>query len=65
MLPEPSRMKPYAQFLLLVALSGWALVGCGTLSEDPAPGGIKASETGMNVQTIRDWQDQTVRRLAY
>ncbi len=51
--------------LLLIAALAPGLTGCGTLSTDPAPGGISAAETGMNAQSIQDWQDRTIRRLAY
>lgn len=58
-------MKRHALFLLLVAPLACLLSACGTFSTDPAPGGISATETGMNAATIRDWQDQTIRQLAY
>ncbi len=35
------------------------------MSDDPAPGGIQASDTGMNVQKMKQWQDRTTRSLAY
>jgi hypothetical protein len=52
---------------LLILLGTAALLsgGCGTLSEDAAPGGIQASETGMTTRTARQWQEDTFRRLAY
>ena len=51
--------------LALVGFAALLLAGCQSLSDDAAPGGIKASETGMNTQSIQQWQDQTVKRLAY
>lgn len=51
--------------LALVAFAALFLAGCQTMSDDAAPGGIKASETGMNTRSIQQWQDQTVKRLAY
>ncbi|HRQ91138.1 MAG TPA: hypothetical protein PLA50_20270 [Bacteroidia bacterium] len=51
--------------LFFSAAAALSFTSCATVSEDPAPGGIKASDTGMNLQNVRDWQDRTIRRLAY
>ncbi len=58
-------MKRPLCFLLLLPVLASLLTSCGTFSTDPAPGGIRASETGMSVQSVQDWQDRTIRRLAY
>lgn len=59
-------MKRHLFFLLLLlATVAPGLTGCGTFSTDPAPGGISAAETGMSAQSVQDWQDRTIRRLAY
>lgn len=60
-----SVMKRLLLLSLLAAPLACFLNACGTLSTDPAPGGISASETGMNAATIREWQDRTIRNLAY
>jgi hypothetical protein len=59
-------MKRSSFFLFLVLAAGSSLfIGCTTTSEDTAPGGISASETGMNRESIYQWQDRTMRELAY
>lgn len=63
-IPAPA-MKRFLLLSLLAAPLACFLGACGTLSTDPAPGGISASETGMNAATIREWQDRTIRNLAY
>jgi hypothetical protein len=57
-------MKPVLLILLLASFAG-LLSSCGTMSTDPAPGGISAAETGMTTTTARQWQDRTIRSLAY
>jgi len=66
-LPERTSMNRRDLLLLALLVFGVApwLTGCVTFSEDHAPGGIKATETGMNLETIKDWQDRTIRQLAY
>lgn len=62
---KDSPMKRNVLFLLLLlATVAPGLTGC-TISDDPAPGGITSSETGMNATSIREWQDRTIRQLAY
>jgi uncharacterized protein YceK len=57
-------MKPILLILLVIPFA--CLLGaCGTMSTDPAPGGISAAETGMTTTTARQWQDRTIRTLAY
>jgi hypothetical protein len=64
-LPESTPMKRRALFLLLiVAAIATGLTGC-TISDDPAPGGITATETGINAASVHEWQDRTIRELAY
>ncbi len=59
-------MKSFSFFLFFLLVSGSALVtSCTTTSDDTAPGGISASETGMNRESIYNWQDRTMRELAY
>ncbi len=58
-------MKCRLLFLLAFLVSASSLTSCGTFSSDPAPGGISASETGMNRESISEWQDRTIRQLAY
>lgn len=59
-------MKAISRFLLCsLSLASLLFVGCQTMSDDPAPGGIQASDTGMNVQKMKQWQDRTTRSLAY
>lgn len=59
-------MKRSSFFLFLVLAAGSSLfTSCTTTSEDTAPGGISASETGMNRESIYQWQDRTMRELAY
>jgi hypothetical protein len=57
-------MKPVL-LLLLLAPFAVLLSSCGTMSTDPAPGGISAADTGMTTTTARQWQDRAVRNLAY
>ena len=52
-------------FLLCLSALSPFLTSCGTLSEDSAPGGIRADSIGMDAQGVRDWQDRTIRQLAY
>lgn len=54
----------FSLFLLIAAGSG-LFTSCTTTSDDSAPGGISASETGMNRESIFQWQDRTMRELAY
>jgi len=57
-------MKPILLSLLVIPFA--CLLGaCGTMSTDPAPSGISAAETGMTTTTARQWQDRTIRNLAY
>lgn len=59
-------MKRFSFFLFLLLTAGSSLfTGCTTTSEDTAPGGISASETGMNRESVYHWQDRTMRELAY
>jgi hypothetical protein len=55
------------QFTLFLVLSmaAFLLTSCESLSTDPAPGGISSASTGMNSQSIREWQDRSIRQLAY
>lgn len=52
-------------FCLLLLFPVLLLSSCGTMSTDPAPGGISAADTGMTTTTARQWQDRTIRNLAY
>ncbi|NLT69359.1 MAG: hypothetical protein GXX91_01530 [Verrucomicrobiaceae bacterium] len=59
-------MKSFSFFLFLLVSAGSGLfTSCTTTSDDTAPGGISASETGMNRESIYKWQDRTMRELAY
>ncbi len=59
-------MKSFSFFLFLLLATGSGLfTSCTTTSDDSAPGGISASETGMNRESIYNWQDRTMRELAY
>ena len=50
---------------LLSLLIAIGFTGCEAMSTDPAPGGITATEIGMNSASVREWQDRTIRQLAY
>lgn len=50
---------------LVFSVAALFLTGCESLSTDPAPGGISSTGTGMNSQSIREWQDRSIRQLAY
>lgn len=54
-------------FLYVLCLGGLSplFTSCSTFSEDSAPGGITANRIGMDAQGVRDWQDRTIRQLAY
>jgi hypothetical protein len=59
-------MKRLSFLLFLVLAAGSSLfTSCTTTAEDTAPGGISASQTGMNRESIYQWQDRTMRELAY
>lgn len=45
--------------------AAFSLTSCESLSTDPAPGGISSPGTGMNTQSIQEWQDRSIRQLAY
>lgn len=51
--------------LLCLSVISMIFTSCATVSEDSAPGGIRSNEVGMDVQGVRDWQDRTIRQLAY
>lgn len=51
-------------FLLLAAGSG-LFTSCATTSDDSAPNGISALDSGMSRDSIYQWQDRTMRELAY
>ena len=57
--------RPTSLIFACLALSASFLASCESLSTDPAAGGIKASETGMNLESLKDWQDRSIRQLAY
>jgi hypothetical protein len=56
---------PSLTLLFSVVIASGFLTSCESLSTDPAPGGISATGTGMNSQSIREWQDRSIRQLAY
>lgn len=56
--------RPLLVLLLLVGAS-FFLTSCGTFSSDYAPGGISSTETGLNPYAISQWQDRSIRQLAY
>ncbi len=59
-------MKRFSFYLFLFLAAGSSFfTSCTTTSEDTAPNGISASETGMNRESIATWQDRTMRQLAY
>jgi hypothetical protein len=59
-------MNRSAFFLFLVLAFGSVFcTSCETTSDDTAPGGISASQTGMSRESIYQWQDRTMRELAY
>lgn len=60
----PMKRLAFSFFLLMAAGSG-LFTSCTTTSDDTAPGGISASETGMNRESLFQWQDRTMRELAY
>mgnify|MGYP001166057256 CR=1 FL=1 len=51
--------------ILVFSVAAFSLTSCESLSTDPAPGGITSPGTGMNSQSIREWQDRSIRQLAY
>ena len=53
----------FLAFLLLTVAP--CFTGCESMSTDPAPGGIRDTATGMNAASIQEWQDRTIRQLAY
>lgn len=59
-------MNRRSLFLILALLATAPLfTSCITMSEDPAPGGITATNTGMDRTSAVEWQDRTIRQLAY
>ncbi len=57
--------RPFASLFVVLALAGGCLTSCGTFSTDSAPGGISSPTTGLDPYAINQWQDRTVRELAY
>lgn len=59
-------MKYRTLFVFLaLAVTSSLFTSCESMSTDPAPGGITGYSTGMNPQAIREWQDRSIRQLAY
>lgn len=57
-------MRPLLCAIFLFGSSA-LLSSCGTFSTDPAPGGITNPHTGMDAYSAAQWQNETIRRLAY
>ncbi|MBL9158077.1 MAG: hypothetical protein JNJ70_11420 [Verrucomicrobiales bacterium] len=57
-------LRTLCLFLALAVTSSF-FASCESMSTDPAPGGITGYSTGMNPQAIREWQDRSIRQLAY